>query len=210
MGKRILSVLLAVVIISGFVFSGRQVRADEVDYANVSLAQLVKMKDDPEELANVHGVSVSEYKSDKKLEEAIMLMTKCPNIEHIYICVNGLKLDKEFINNLSSSKYISISLQWCTVDLSGVKNPDIDTLYLSLCHVEHYEEVTNLESLETLALDSIDGFCHAEYSKLKDLEYLGLNGQRIDDYQDFCKECAHLEELSLECCNLRNSDTAVS
>ena len=70
MGKRILSVLLAVVIISGFVFSGRQVRADEVDYANVSLAQLVKMKDDPEELANVHGVSVSEYKSDKKLEES--------------------------------------------------------------------------------------------------------------------------------------------
>ena len=207
MGKRILSVLLAVVIISGFVFSGRQVRADEVDYANVSLAQLVKMKDDPEELANVHGVSVSEYKSDKKLEEAIMLMTKCPNIEHIYICVNGLKLDKEFINNLSSSKYISISLQWCTVDLSGVKNPDIDTLYLSLCNVGHYEEVVNLESLETLALDSIDGFCHAEYSKLKDLEYLGLNGQRIDDYQDFCKECAHLEELSLECCNLRNSDT---
>ena len=207
MGKRILSVLLAVVIISGFVFSGRQVRADEVDYANVTLAQLVKMKDDPEELANVHGVSVSEYKSDKKLEEAIMLMTKCPNIEHIYICVNGLKLDKEFINNLSSSKYISISLQWCTVDLSGVKNPDIDTLYLSLCNVGHYEEVVNLESLETLALDSIDGFCHAEYSKLKDLEYLGLNGQRIDDYQDFCKECAHLEELSLECCNLRNSDT---
>ena len=207
MGRRLISVLLTVAIISGFVLYGRPVKADEVDYSNVTLAQLVNMKDDPEELANVHGVAVSAEKSDKKLEEAIMLMTKCPNIESIYICVDGLKLDKEFFNNLSSSRYIYMSLQWCTVDLSGVKNSDINKLYLSVCTVEHYEEIVNIESLETLVLDSINGFCRAEYSKLKDLEYLGLNGHHIDDYQDFCKECSHLEILSLECCNLRNSDT---
>lgn len=207
MGRRLISVLLTVAIISGFVLYGRPVKADEVDYSNVTLAQLVNMKDDPEELANVHGVAVSAEKSDKKLEEAIMLMTKCPNIESIYICVDGLKLDKEFFNNLSSSRYIYMSLQWCTVDLSGVKNSDINKLYLSVCTVEHYEEIVNIESLETLVLDSINGFCRAEYSKLKDLEYLGLNGHHIDDYQDFCKECSHVDELSLECCNLRDSDT---
>lgn len=207
MGRRILSVLLIVTIISGFVLNGIKVRADGIDYANVTLEQLSKMKDDPDELACVHGVAVTEYSCNKKIEDAIMLMTKCPNIEHIYICVDGLKLDKEFFNNLSSSRYIYMSLQWCTVDLSGIKNKDIDTLYLSLNKVEHYDEVVNLESLKTLALDSIDGFCRAEYSKLKDLECLMLIGQRIDDYQDFCKECSHVDELSLECCNLRDSDT---
>ena len=203
----ILSVLLIVTIISGFVLNGIKVRADDIDYSNVTLEQLSAMKDDPDELAYVHGVSVTSYSCNKKLEEAIMLMTKCPNIEHIYICVDGLKLDKEFFNNLSSSRYIYMSLQWCTVDLSGINNKDIDTLYLSLNKVEHYDEVVNLESLKTLALDSIDGFCRAEYSKLKDLECLMLIGQRIDDYQDFCKECSHVDELSLECCNLRDSDT---
>ena len=207
MGRRILSVLLIVTIISGFVLNGIKVRADDIDYANVTIEQLIAMKDDPDELAYVHGVSVTAYSSNKKLEDAIMLMTKCPNIEHIYICVDGLKLDKEFFNNLSSSRYIYMSLQWCTVDLSGINNKDIDTLYLSLNKVEHYDEVVNLESLKTLALDSIDGFCRAEYSKLKDLECLMLIGQRIDDYQDFCKECSHVDELSLECCNLRDSDT---
>lgn len=207
MGRRILSVLLIVTIISGFVLNGINVRADDIDYANVTIEQLVAMKDDPDELAYVHGVSVTSYSCNKKLEDAIMLMTKCPNIEHIYICVDGLKLDKEFFNNLSSSRYIYMSLQWCTVDLSGINNKDIDTLYLSLNKVEHYDEVVNLESLKTLALDSIDGFCRAEYSKLKDLECLMLIGQRIDDYQDFCKECSHVDELSLECCNLRDSDT---
>ena len=207
MGRRILSVLLVVTIISGFVLNGINVRADDIDYANVTIEQLIAMKDDPDELAYVHGVSVTSYSCNKKLEDAIMLMTKCPNIEHIYICVDGLKLDKEFFNNLSSSRYIYMSLQWCTVDLSGINNKDIDTLYLSLNKVEHYDEVVNLESLKTLALDSIDGFCRAEYSKLKDLECLMLIGQRIDDYQDFCKECSHVDELSLECCNLRDSDT---
>ena len=207
MGRRILSVLLIVTIISGFVLNGIKVRADDIDYANVTIEQLIAMKDDPDELAYVHGVSVTSYSCNKKLEDAIMLMTKCPNIEHIYICVDGLKLDKEFFNNLSSSRYIYMSLQWCTVDLSGINNKDIDTLYLSLNKVEHYDEVVNLESLKTLALDSIDGFCRAEYSKLKDLECLMLIGQRIDDYQDFCKECSHVDELSLECCNLRDSDT---
>ena len=207
MGRKILSILLIVTIISGFVLNGRQVRAGEIDYANVTLDQLVKMKDDPEELANVHGVNVTSYECDKKLEEAIMLMTKCPNIEHIYIYVDGLKLDKEFFNNLSSSKYIYMSLGWCELDLSGVKNPDINTLYLSLNKVEHYEEIVNLESLKTLSIDSINGFCRAEYSKLENLEFLGLNGLRVDDYQDFFEQCSHLDELSLECCNLRNSDT---
>ena len=207
MGRRIISVLLIVTIISGFVLNGINVRADDIDYANVTIEQLIAMKDDPDELAYVHGVSVTSYSCNKKLEDAIMLMTKCPNIEHIYICVDGLKLDKEFFNNLSSSRYIYMSLQWCTVDLSGINNKDIDTLYLSLNKVEHYDEVVNLESLKTLALDNIDGFCRAEYSKLKDLECLMLIGQRIDDYQDFCKECSHVDELSLECCNLRDSDT---
>ena len=207
MGRRILSVLLIVTIISGFVLNGIKVRADGIDYANVTLEQLSKMKDDPDELACVHGVAVTEYSSNKKLEDAIMLMTKCPNIEHIYIYANGLKLDKEFFNNLSSSRYIYMSLGWCEVDFSGVNNKDIDTLYFSLNKVEHYEEIVNLESLKTLSLDGITGFCRAEYSKLKDLECLMLIGQRIDDYQDFCKECSHVDELSLECCNLRDSDT---
>ena len=207
MGRRILSVLLIVTIISGFVLNGIKVRADGIDYANVTLEQLSKMKDDPDELACVHGVSVTAYSSNKKLEDAIMLMTKCPNIEHIYIYANGLKLDKEFFNNLSSSRYIYMSLGWCEVDFSGVNNKDIDTLYFSLNKVEHYEEIVNLESLKTLSLDGITGFCRAEYSKLKDLECLMLIGQRIDDYQDFCKECSHVDELSLECCNLRDSDT---
>ena len=207
MGRKILSVLLIVTIISGFVLNGIKVRADDIDYSNVTLEQLSAMKDDPDELAYVHGVSVTAYSSNKKLEDAIMLMTKCPNIEHIYIYANGLKLDKEFFNNLSSSRYIYMSLGWCEVDFSGVNNKDIDTLYFSLNKVEHYDEVVNLESLKTLALDSIDGFCRAEYSKLKDLECLMLIGQRIDDYQDFCKECSHVDELSLECCNLRDSDT---
>ena len=207
MGRRLLSVLLIVTIISGFVLNGIKVRADGIDYANVTLEQLSKMKDDPDELACVHGVSVTAYSSNKKLEDAIMLMTKCPNIEHIYIYANGLKLDKEFFNNLSSSRYIYMSLGWCEVDFSGVNNKDIDTLYFSLNKVEHYEEIVNLESLKTLSLDGITGFCRAEYSKLKDLECLMLIGQRIDDYQDFCKECSHVDELSLECCNLRDSDT---
>lgn len=207
MGRRILSVLLIVTIISGFVLNGIKVRADEIDYANVTIEQLIAMKDDPDELAYVHGVSVTAYSSNKKLEDAIMLMTKCPNIEHIYIYANGLKLDKEFFNNLSSSRYIYMSLGWCEVDFSGVNNKDIDTLYFSLNKVEHYEEIVNLESLKTLSLDGITGFCRAEYSKLKDLECLMLIGQRIDDYQDFCKECSHVDELSLECCNLRDSDT---
>ena len=207
MGRRILSVLLIVTIISGFVLNGIKVRADDIDYANVTIEQLIAMKDDPDELAYVHGVSVTAYSSNKKLEDAIMLMTKCPNIEHIYIYANGLKLDKEFFNNLSSSRYIYMSLGWCEVDFSGVNNKDIDTLYFSLNKVEHYEEIVNLESLKTLSLDGITGFCRAEYSKLKDLECLMLIGQRIDDYQDFCKECSHVDELSLECCNLRDSDT---
>ena len=207
MGRRILSVLLIVTIISGFVLNGIKVRADGIDYANVTLEQLSKMKDDPDELACVHGVAVTEYSCNKKIEDAIMLMTKCPNIEHIYIYANGLKLDKEFFNNLSSSRYIYMSLGWCEVDFSGVNNKDIDTLYFSLNKVEHYEEIVNLESLKTLSLDGITGFCRAEYSKLKDLECLMLIGQRIDDYQDFCKECSHVDELSLECCNLRDSDT---
>ena len=207
MGRKILSVLLIVTIISGFVLNGIKVRADEIDYANVTIEQLIAMKDDPDELAYVHGVSVTAYSSNKKLEDAIMLMTKCPNIEHIYIYANGLKLDKEFFNNLSSSRYIYMSLGWCEVDFSGVNNKDIDTLYFSLNKVEHYEEIVNLESLKTLSLDGITGFCRAEYSKLKDLECLMLIGQRIDDYQDFCKECSHVDELSLECCNLRDSDT---
>lgn len=207
MGRRILSVLLIVTIISGFVLNGINVRADDIDYANVTIEQLIAMKDDPDELAYVHGVSVTAYSSNKKLEDAIMLMTKCPNIEHIYIYANGLKLDKEFFNNLSSSRYIYMSLGWCEVDFSGVNNKDIDTLYFSLNKVEHYEEIVNLESLKTLSLDGITGFCRAEYSKLKDLECLMLIGQRIDDYQDFCKECSHVDELSLECCNLRDSDT---
>ena len=207
MGRRLLSVLLIVTIISGFVLNGIKVRADGIDYANVTLEQLSKMKDDPDELACVHGVAVTEYSCNKKIEDAIMLMTKCPNIEHIYIYANGLKLDKEFFNNLSSSRYIYMSLGWCEVDFSGVNNKDIDTLYFSLNKVEHYEEIVNLESLKTLSLDGITGFCRAEYSKLKDLECLMLIGQRIDDYQDFCKECSHVDELSLECCNLRDSDT---
>ena len=207
MGRRLLSVLLIVTIISGFVLTGIKVRADGIDYANVTLEQLSKMKDDPDELACVHGVAVTEYSCNKKIEDAIMLMTKCPNIEHIYIYANGLKLDKEFFNNLSSSRYIYMSLGWCEVDFSGVNNKDIDTLYFSLNKVEHYEEIVNLESLKTLSLDGITGFCRAEYSKLKDLECLMLIGQRIDDYQDFCKECSHVDELSLECCNLRDSDT---
>ena len=207
MGRKILSVLLIVTIISGFVLNGIKVRADDIDYANVTIEQLIAMKDDPDELAYVHGVSVTAYSSNKKLEDAIMLMTKCPNIEHIYIYANGLKLDKEFFNNLSSSRYIYMSLGWCEVDFSGVNNKDIDTLYFSLNKVEHYEEIVNLESLKTLSLDGITGFCRAEYSKLKDLECLMLIGQRIDDYQDFCKECSHVDELSLECCNLRDSDT---
>ena len=207
MGRKLLSVLLIVTIISGFVLNGIKVRADDIDYANVTIEQLIAMKDDPDELAYVHGVSVTAYSSNKKLEDAIMLMTKCPNIEHIYIYANGLKLDKEFFNNLSSSRYIYMSLGWCEVDFSGVNNKDIDTLYFSLNKVEHYEEIVNLESLKTLSLDGITGFCRAEYSKLKDLECLMLIGQRIDDYQDFCKECSHVDELSLECCNLRDSDT---
>ena len=58
MGRRLLSVLLIVTIISGFVLNGIKVRADGIDYANVTLEQLSKMKDDPDELACVHGVFV--------------------------------------------------------------------------------------------------------------------------------------------------------
>ena len=207
MVRRIISVLLIVTIISGFVLNGKKVRAADIDYSNVTLAQLSAMKNDPDELANVHGVSATEMKCDKKIEEAVMLITKCPNIEHIYICVDGLRLDKEFFNNLSSSKYITISLQWGTVDLSGVKNSDIKSLYLTENTVEHYEEVVNLENLESLVLDSITGFCQTDYRKLERLDYLGLTAQRIDDYKEFFEKCGDIEELSLHCCNMRNSDT---
>ena len=74
--KKIISVLLTVTIISGFVITGRDVKAAEVDYANVTVDQLLKMKDKPEELENVHGFNVSSEKNSKKIEEAIQLLAK--------------------------------------------------------------------------------------------------------------------------------------
>ena len=204
--KKIISVLLTVTIISGFVLTGREVKAAEVDYSNVTVDQLLKMKDKPEELESVHGFNVSSEKNSKKIEEAVQLLTKCPNLENMYICVAGLKLDKEFFNNLKSSKYLYISLQWCEVDLEGIKNSDIKSLYLTQNTVEHYEGVLNLESLENLVLESIIGYCQIDYRKLENLEYLGLTDQRIEDYQEFFEKCGNIETLGLNCCNMRNSD----
>ncbi len=197
---------MTITIISGFVLTGREVNAAEVDYMNVTVDQILKMKDKPDELEAVHGFSVSSEKNSKKIEEAVGLLTQCPNIESLYICVNGLKLDKEFFNNLKSSRYLYISLQWCEVNLEGIKNPDIQKFYLTQNKVEHYEDVVNLESLETLVVESVEGFCQADYRKLENLEYLGIIAQRIEDYQEFFQHCGDLEELSLKCCNMRNSD----
>ncbi len=208
MNRKTIAVLMMVItVFTGFLLTGRQAMAAGY-YDNVDADKLISMANDPASLAKVRSVMMVADESDKKIEKGVKLVTKCPNVEYAYICVNGLTLDKAFFNDLStSSDTLSLSLQWCTVDLTGVKNPYVTTLYLMENTVKKYENIVNFKNLKELTTDTVTGFTQAEYSKLSRLELLSLSSQKISDYKAFFQQISKVRELGLECCNIQNKDT---
>ena len=204
-----LTIVLIITVLFGFVVNGRQVRADE-DPLYLELDQLYEIKDNPEKLAKVWGVNATSFEEVPNLDKKLEIIKKCPNIKSIYICIEDASIDKNFINGLSTTKTedgISLSLQWCSVDLKGVDNPHITSLYLTQNKVKNYDGVLGLKNLSSLTVDSTMGFSQIDYSKLSNLKYLSLTAQRVDNYKDFFQSVRNIIDLSLSCCNLQNSDT---
>ncbi len=182
---------------------------EETDYSSVDLNTLEEIKNNPSALAQVCNVDILSYDSNEsnKISEQLELIKICPNVEFIYICANGLNLDKSFFNNLSSSKDITISIQWGNINLEGIHNSKIKTLYLSETTVYNFSNIINLTDLYELHLDAVDGFEIADFDKMENLENLFLKGQRIKNYEQFFSKIKKIKILSLNCCNLQNSDT---
>ncbi len=86
-------------------------------------------------------------------------------------------------------------------------NPYVTSLFLKECKLENYEGVLGFENLNHLQVDSAMGFSQVDYSKLTNLKELALVAQRVEDYKFFFQKTSHLKDLSLQCCNLQNSDT---
>ncbi|MBR3247037.1 MAG: bacterial Ig-like domain-containing protein [Clostridiales bacterium] len=207
MNRRIMAIALIIAVFMGFVMPCRPVMADG-DHSYVDLDGLAELADDPEALSQVLGVFAVAFDCDQETEETINLITQCTNVEYISICVDGLRLDKEFFNALSTNaESLTLSLQWGSADFEGVDNPDLTWLYLSENTVEHYPDVVGFENLEYLSVDNVTGFSAADYDRLSRLSGLTLTSHRIDDYQVFFQKIQHVRELSLYCCNLQNKDT---
>lgn len=181
----------------------------KTDYSNVDLIRLEEIKNNPSALAQVSDINVISYDSNEsnKILKQLDLIRLCPNIENIYICANGLSLDKDFFNNISSSKDITVSIQWGSINFEGIDNSEIKTLYLSQNIVNNFSSIIDLNNLNWLSLDAVDGFDIIDFDKMENLENLFLNGQRIQNYEEFFSKVKGVKILSLNCCNLQNSDT---
>ena len=208
MAKRILTALLIFSIIIGGKIAGRNVLAEEdLSYID-DVTKLEAIKDDPEALSKVETVSAIAYEYDPRIEEDLKLIPLCPNLTNVVINAHDTRIDKEFINALTTtSDELTLSIQWGTVDLEGVENPYITALFLGENTVEHYENVLSFKNLEDLNLDNISGYCQIDYTKLPKLDLLALTSQRIESYRDFCQKAGNIRDLSLHCCNLKNRDT---
>lgn len=182
---------------------------NNIDYSSIDLNKLDEIKSNTEALNKVREVSAVsyEYADGIKILEKLELIKLCPNLERIYICVNGLSLDKTFFNNLSSKKEVSVSIQWGSVDFAGVDNSNITELYLSENKVYNFSNLSNLKSLKILSTDAVDGFYDIDFGRLTRLESLMLKGQKIEDYEKFFSRIKNIKVLGLDCCNLQNSDT---
>ncbi len=204
--RKTITIMLIITILFGSGLFGKKNRADE-DHSYVEMDELLEIADDPAELAKVRQVAIIAYEYDEKTEKAVDAIKHCPNVNYIYICAEGIHLDKDFFNSISTSAYdLTLSLQWVSIDFEGVNNPKIKGMILSENVVEHYEEIVHLENLDMLMIDTVDGFCQADYSKLSHLDCLILTGQRIEDYQEFFQSVQHIPEIGLQYCNMQNSD----
>ena len=181
----------------------------EKDYTYVETDDLEEIKNNSKALAQVRYVSVVGYEREdaEKIKKQLMLISKCPNLEYVYACVNGLHLDKEFFNSLpSTSPEIEISLQWCSLDFQGVDNSNVNEIYLTQTKITHFEDIVGFRNLEAIVTDSAEGICIADFDKLEHLERVSLRSQRIDDYKQFFEKVRNVKELSLLDGNLQNSD----
>ena len=182
----------------------------ETNYSSIDLNTLEEIKDDLEALSQVSNINVTSHfnNDNEKIIQQLDLVRLCPNIEYIYICANGLNLDKNFFNSLSSTKEITISIQWGSVNFEGISNSNITTLYLSQNKIYNFQELENLVNLKELVTDAVDGFGIIDFEKLNNLESIRLTGQRIEDYEEFFAKIKNVKILSLDCCNLQDSDTS--
>lgn len=180
----------------------------EMDYSSIDLNTLEEIKDNSEALSQVNNISVISYNTNEnqKILQQLDFIKLCPNIEYIYICVNGLNLDKTFFNNITSSKGISISVQWGSINFEGINNSNITSLYLSENKVYNFSNITNLNNLRELLLDSVDGFSIENLGSFNKLERIELSGQKIENYEDFFEIIKNVKNLGLYSSNLQNSD----
>ena len=205
--KSLALLMVAFTVFLGFMVAGRPARASE-DHTSVELDGLIEIADDPAALATVHYVDIYAEECDGKVEKGVSLITKCPNLEYAHVRALGLTLDKGFFNGLSTSAdKLELYLQQITIDLSGVNNPYVTSIFISECTVQNYGNIVKFGKLQTLSLDSVTGFGDADYRKLTRLTDLLLVAQRIDDYRSFFQKTANVRVLGLDFCNLQNKDT---
>ena len=202
-----LTTITVIVTLESKVFATTQ--QAEADYTNIDIYKLEKIKNDSKALSQVRNINLVSYtkENNQKFEKYLELVKLCPNVEYLYICANGLKLDKTFLNSIKSTNGVSISIQWSDVDFAGVNNSNITTLYLSENTVYNFSSLINLTNLKTLVTDAVDGFYVIDFNKLSKLEDLRLTGQRIESYKDFFTKIKYVKTLGLSNCNLQNSDT---
>ena len=182
----------------------------ETDYSSIDLNTLEEIKDNPEALSQVCNISVTSNTSsdNEKIMQQLGLIRLCPNVENISIAVNGLNLDKTFFNSLSSTKDINITIQWGNINFEGINNSNITSLSIDESRVYNFFGLTNLTNLRELIVSFVDGFSTIDFDKLEKLERILLLGERIENYEEFFTKIRHVKELSLESCNLQNSDTS--
>ena len=211
--RKALSLGLAFLMFLGFAMSGQKIRARaDQDLRCVKLDTLYEIKDDPTALAQVLEVDLIpeeyNYEYTPEIDEKLKIIAKCPNISYLYICLPGLKLDKEFFNSISTtSPDLAISMPICDINLEGVKNRCVTKLYFMENVVEHFEDIVGFTNLQFLSIEAMTGFCQVDYSQMPNLEYLALDAMHIDDYKDFFSKVRNLTGLSLYGCNLQDKDT---
>lgn len=180
----------------------------ETDYSSIDLDTLEEIKDNPEALSQVNNINVASnnISENQKILQQLDLVRLCSNVEYIYIAAKGLNLNKNFLNSINSSKEVSLSLQFVSIDFQEIENLSVTTVYLTACKIYHFTHIKYLSNLKWLSIETSKGIEIDELENLENLENLTLKGQRISNYQTLLNKVKNIKILNLQDSNLQNSD----
>ena len=169
-----------------------------------SLRDVYNNSGNQEQLNSIEMVEIRP--TDGSVEEVrnmLPVLAQCNNLSYIYYDYGGMSIDNTFFDYITSNRDVSISLQDVDIDLEGIDNTNITSIYFSHNYLTHFKDIKNLSGLKVLSLDSVDGF---EITPLDGIESLSFKGMFCDDYSKLFDAIKNVKLLNLSDSNVYNND----